>query len=83
MIFFFFAMNRNMSLMSFYFYVPSIPVLDEGSGPEDENMEEVVPEDEGSSQGLSTTAPPPEPKLAKTPKKKMSKKKAVADVDVS
>ncbi|KAG0334151.1 hypothetical protein BG000_008591 [Podila horticola] len=54
---------------------------DEGSGPEDENMEGVVPEDEGSSQDLSTTAPPPEPKLAKTPKKKMSKKKAVADVD--
>ncbi|KAG0032864.1 hypothetical protein BGZ81_009917 [Podila clonocystis] len=54
---------------------------DEGSGPEDENMEEVVPEDEGSSQGLSTTtAPTPEPRLAKAPKKKMSKKKTV-DVD--
>ncbi|KAG0353305.1 hypothetical protein BG005_007393 [Podila minutissima] len=54
---------------------------DEGSGPEDENMEEVVPKDEGSSQGLSSVAPTPEPKLAKTPKKKMSKKKVAADVD--
>lgn len=46
-------------------------------------MEEVVPKDEGSSQGLSSVAPTPEPKLAKTPKKKMSKKKVAADVDVS
>ncbi|KAG0088559.1 hypothetical protein BGZ93_010354, partial [Podila epicladia] len=54
---------------------------DEGSGPEDENMEEVVPEDEGSSQSISSAAPTPEPKLGKTPKKKTSKKKVAVDVN--
>ncbi|KAF9214598.1 hypothetical protein BGZ59_003372 [Podila verticillata] len=54
-----------------------------GSGPEDENMEEVVPEDKESSQAPSSvTAPTPEPKPIKTPKKKMSKKKASVANDV-
>lgn len=77
-------MNRNHVDAKELFFIFNFFFLDEaGSSPEDENMEEVVPEDKESSQAPSSvTAPTPEPKPVKTPKKKISKKKTSVANDV-